>query len=146
VQTDGLKGVTVVKTYGLTHIALSVRDVAKSSAFYQSVFGMKVIYEDTNFVQLQTPASRDVLVLERGAKAGHAGAVSHFGFRLQRKRDIEKALESVKAAGGRVRETGEFVPGEPYLFAFDPDGNEFEIWYEIPTKVDPKPLRPAARR
>jgi hypothetical protein len=43
----------------------------------------------------------------------------------------------VEAAGGTVREHGEFVPGEPYLFAYDPDGYEFEIWFEIPTPVDP---------
>ena len=32
---------------------------------------------------------------------------------------------------------GEFVPGEPYLFATDLDGYEFEIWFELPTPVDP---------
>jgi hypothetical protein len=27
--------------------------------------------------------------------------------------------------------------GEPYLFCTDPDGYEVEIWYELPTPVDP---------
>jgi hypothetical protein len=30
------------------------------------------------------------------------------------------------------------VPGEPYVFFTDPDGYEVEIWYELPTPVDPK--------
>jgi len=47
--------------------------------------------------------------------------------------------KTVEAAGGTVREQGEFVPGEPYLFASDPDGYEFEIWYELPTSLDPPP-------
>lgn len=27
--------------------------------------------------------------------------------------------------------------GKPFLFATDPDGYELEIWYELPTPVDP---------
>lgn len=61
----------------------------------------------------------------------------HFGFRLTTPADIDTARTTVEAAGGVVREQGEFVPGEPYLFASDPDGYEFEIWYELPTSVDP---------
>lgn len=36
-----------------------------------------------------------------------------------------------------VFERGDFIPGEPYLFAFDPDGYEVEVWYELPTPADP---------
>jgi catechol 2,3-dioxygenase-like lactoylglutathione lyase family enzyme len=128
----------LVRTYGLSHIALAVTDVARSSAFYQAVFGMKPVYEDPGVVQLQTPGTRDVLVLERGPAAGKTGAVSHFGFRLRRPSDIDQAIESVRGAGGAVRDHGTFIPGEPYLFATDPDGNEFEIWFEIPTRLDPR--------
>jgi catechol 2,3-dioxygenase-like lactoylglutathione lyase family enzyme len=97
------------------------------------------VYREDGFAQLQTPGTRDVLVLEeRPERAGAGGGIAHFGFRLIRPDDIAKARQAVKAAGGTVRETGEFVPGEPYLFALDPDGYEFEIWYELPTPVDPK--------
>jgi len=43
---------------------------------------------------------------------------------------------------------GEFCPGEPYLFAADLDGYEVEIWYELPTPIDPPRPRPrrAGRR
>jgi catechol 2,3-dioxygenase-like lactoylglutathione lyase family enzyme len=100
------------------------------------------VYRDANFLQAQTPGSRDVLVFERRPRqAGKRGGVQHFGFRLQRASDIEAARRAVKAAGGRIRETGEFVPGEPYLFLEDPDGYKVEIWYELPTSVDPKPRR-----
>jgi hypothetical protein len=44
----------------------------------------------------------------------------------------------VKAAGGEVLSQGEFCPGEPYLFFRDLDGYEVEVWYELPTPVDPK--------
>lgn len=131
-----------VATFGLTHVALAVRDPKRSAEFYRHVVGAKVVYEDANFVQVQTPGSRDVIVFERDArKAGRQGGVAHFGFRLKRAADIQKAVAAVRDAGGAVTDHGEFVPGEPYLFAKDPDGYTFEIWYELPTPVDPKPRR-----
>ena len=128
----------MVKTFGLTHIALAVGDVDRASRFYQAVLGAVEVYRHDTFAQLQTPGTRDVLVLEQAPeRAGATGGVIHFGFRLRAAADIGAAVAAVEAAGGRVRETGEFVPGEPYLFATDRDGYEFEIWYELPTPVDP---------
>lgn len=135
-----------VKTHGLTHVALAVRDPQRSLQFYQAVLGVVSVYADDAFVQAQTPGSRDVLVFERNARvAGRKGGVAHFGFRLQRASDIEHARKAIVAAGGTITDTGEFVPGEPYVFFSDPDGYEVEIWYEIPTPVDP-PGRAARRR
>ena len=128
-----------VPTFGLTHIALAVSDVARSSRFYQDAVGLVEVYRQDGFAQLQTPGARDVFVLEEApAHAGKAGGVAHFGFRLKAPSDIGRAREAVELAGGTIRETGEFVPGEPYLFALDPDGYEFEIWFELPTPVDPQ--------
>jgi catechol 2,3-dioxygenase-like lactoylglutathione lyase family enzyme len=127
-----------VPTYGLTHVALAVRDPQRSLQFYQAVLGVVAVYEDETFVQVQTPGTRDVIVFERRPRqAGKPGGVVHFGFRLRRAEDIDRARAAVTNAGGRIRETGEFVPGEPYLFFADPDGYEVEIWYELPTPVDP---------
>ena len=137
----------MVPTYGLTHIALSVRDLARSANFYERLVGAQVVYRDASFVQLQTPGSRDVIVLERRPRrAGKPGGIVHFGFRLRRPGDIGKAVAAVKAAGGRVKSTGEFVPGEPYVFASDPDGYEVELWYELPTPIDPGRKRQSRRK
>ncbi len=136
----------MVKTYGLTHIALGVRDPERSLTFYEAVLGVVCVWRSDDFIQAQTPGSRDVLVFERDPKrAGTSGGVAHFGFRLTKPADIEAAVKAVRDAGGTVTDQGEFVPGEPYLFARDPDGYEFEIWYEIPTKVDP-PSRNVGRK
>lgn len=131
-----------VRTHGLTHFAIAVRNPRRSFEFYRAVLGVVVIYEDESFIQAQTPGSRDVLVFERNARAaGKKGGVAHFGFRLTRAADIERARAAIRAAGGTITGTGEFVPGEPYVFFRDPDGYDVEIWYEIPTSQDP-PARP----
>jgi catechol 2,3-dioxygenase-like lactoylglutathione lyase family enzyme len=133
----------MVPTYGLTHVALAVRDLPRASRFYADLLGAQTVYADESLVQLQTPGTRDVIVLEHAPeRAGQSGGVAHFGFRLIRPGDIASAVDAVVAAGGRVIDTGEFVPGEPYVFAEDPDGYTIELWYELPTPVDPPPDRP----
>ena len=128
----------MIRTHGLTHLALAVRDADRSSRFYQEVFGAVEVYRQDGFVQLQTPGARDVLVLEEDAdRAGARGGVAHFGFRLVDPKDIDAAVDAVERAGGKILSRGDFIPGEPYLFAADPDGYEVEIWYELPTPVDP---------
>jgi len=127
-----------IRTHGLTHVALAVRDPKRSLRFYRQVFGVVSVYEEPSFIQAQTPGSHDVLVFEKDPdRAGRAGGVVHFGFRLVDPADIEQALETVEAAGGTILSHGEFCPGEPYLFCCDPDGYEVEVWYELPTRVDP---------
>lgn len=122
---------TMIKTLGLTHVALAVRDVESSFRFYEQVFGMVATYRKPGFVQAQTPGSSDVLVFEEdGERAGREGGVLHFGFRLVDPQDVDAAARAVEDAGGTVTAKGEFCPGEPYVFARDLDGYEIEIWYE----------------
>jgi catechol 2,3-dioxygenase-like lactoylglutathione lyase family enzyme len=129
---------TTVATYGLTHLALGVKDPKRAFEFYRRVFGMRAVYRSQDFIQAQTPGTRDVLVFERvDGKSGTSGGIKHFGFRLTKPADVDRATLAVQRAGGTIVERGEFVPGEPYLFVRDLDGYLIEIWFELPTKVDP---------
>jgi len=128
----------MIRTRGLTHLALGVRDARRSFQFYHEVFGAQMVYEGEGFIQAQTPGSWDVLVFEeRPRSIGKSGGIAHFGFRLLDPADIDLAAETVLRAGGTIDSRGEFVPGEPYLFFRDLDGYEVEIWYELPTPQDP---------
>lgn len=125
------KRTTAARTYGLTHLALAVRDPEASARFYGQVLGARVTYQDAASVEIQTPGNHDAIVFEREpARAGRRAGLEHFGFRLRRRKDIEVAVQAIKAAGGRIKSQGEFEPGEPYVFFYDPDGYEVELWYQ----------------
>jgi catechol 2,3-dioxygenase-like lactoylglutathione lyase family enzyme len=121
----------MIKTFGLTHITLKVKDVKRSSAFYHKVFGTHEMYHSEGFIQIQTPGAHDIIVFEQGEKINtQSNGVAHFGFRLVRPDNLEDIVKVVETAGGTIINQGEFEPGEPYVFLKDPDGYEVEIWYE----------------
>ena len=120
------------KTYGLTHIAIAVKDLDRTLAFYQKVFDVEVMYHQSNFLQVTTPGANDIIVFEKKkATYGKSGGITHFGFRLRNAKDINIMAERIDSAGGEIIDKGEFVPGEPYVFFKDPDGYEIEVWYEL---------------
>ena len=120
------------KTYGLTHIAIAVKDLDQTLAFYQKVFEVKVMYHQDDFLQVTTPGTNDIIVFEKKkADYGKTGGIAHFGFRLRDAKDIDEMAKRIKSAGGTIIDKGEFVPGEPYIFFKDPDGYEVEICYEL---------------
>ena len=122
----------MIKTYGLTHIALHVKNVERSFKFYHDIFGVKATYRQKGLIQFETPGCHDVIVVEEKKKIGSGtNGIQHFGFRLLNAADIEAAAKAVEKAGGLILDKGEFCPGEPYLFAKDPDGYVIEIWYEL---------------
>lgn len=119
------------RTYGLSHIALAVKDPERTGRFYEEAFGAKVYYRDADTVQVQGPGPHDVLAFDRDeAGAGRTGGITHFGFRLMDPADVDGAVEAVVAAGGKLLRRGEFAPGLPFAYVSDPDGYEIEIWYE----------------
>jgi catechol 2,3-dioxygenase-like lactoylglutathione lyase family enzyme len=121
----------MIKTHGLTHISLAVRDPDLSLRFYEQVFGVKEYYRDATSIQVQGPGSHDVIAFEKKpSEAGKAGGIGHFGFRLTDPKNIDAAVEEVKRAGGTILEQGEFKPGFPFAFVRDLDGYEIEIWFE----------------
>jgi catechol 2,3-dioxygenase-like lactoylglutathione lyase family enzyme len=58
----------MIKTYGLTHIALAVEDIKRSVRFYKKVFGAREMYNSDGFAQVQTPGSHDIIVFEEKRK------------------------------------------------------------------------------
>ena len=121
------------KTYGLTHLAIAVKDVQRTKEFYRTIFGMETMYDEQGFVQMTTPGCHDIIVFEQkdNPDIGKSGGIVHFGFRLKEARDMPEIVKRIHSAGGKIIEQGEFVTGSPYVFFNDPDGYEVEVWYEL---------------
>jgi catechol 2,3-dioxygenase-like lactoylglutathione lyase family enzyme len=121
----------VIETEGLTHVQLVVRDVHRSLAFYEAVFGMEVRFRDGDrMVFIGTPGRRDIITLNHSddvERAGARGGVDHIGFRLLDKSRLDDAIATVVDAGGRVVERGEHAPGHPFACVADPDGYVIEL-------------------
>lgn len=50
----------MIETYGLTHVAVAVKDATRAFEFYRKVFGVVKVYDKGGFIQAQTPGTRDV--------------------------------------------------------------------------------------
>ena len=73
----------MIKTFGLTHIAVTIKDVKRSSDFYQKIFGVREMDCYRDFIQVQTPGSKDIIVFEKQRKkTSNSKKEFHFGFRL----------------------------------------------------------------
>jgi catechol 2,3-dioxygenase-like lactoylglutathione lyase family enzyme len=122
----------MIKTQGLTHIHLVVRDLERALRFYQDVFGMEERFRDgPKMVFLNTPGSSDVVTLNEvraeADLAGVNGGVAHFGFRLADSADHDSAIADVEAAGGKLIRRGEHAPGAAFAYVQDPDGYVIEL-------------------
>ena len=111
------------------HISLDVRDVSKSVAFYEKVFGVKPQKQVADYAKfdLKTPALNFSLV----SSTGEVSAVDHLGIevetvqeiaewkaRLQREAILEKVEDNIACCFAR----------QDKLRFTDPDGNAWEIF------------------
>ena len=121
-----------IRTEGLTHLHLAVRDLDQSLRFYLGVFGMEELFrEGEGMVFLRTPGAADTVTLRRSASSddrpGAGGGIGYFGFRLADEEDLDRAVEEVERAGGRLIRRGEHPDGQPFAYVTDPDGYVIEL-------------------
>ena len=120
----------------LRHFALAVKDLEKSAAFYESVFGLKRVGREDLDIGSGIYLSDGVINLallsfkgERGSGLKDAKSfvgAHHFGFQVD---DLEDARKRVEAAGGKFFFTlGKSKEDSNFEVKYkDPDGVIFDL-------------------
>ena len=129
-----------VNAVRLNHAVLFVADLEKSLAFYQQAFDMQVVAREprANAAFLRLPRSgnhHDLGLFGVGAQPprprGSLG-LYHLAWQVDAIEDLETARDLLRAVGGY---TGESDHGATKsIYGMDPDGNEFEIMWMLPTE------------
>jgi predicted enzyme related to lactoylglutathione lyase len=114
-----------IRTAGLDHVHVGVRDLDAALAFYSAAFGAQEAFRvgpQLVFVRL---GGGEIVGLDGRPHAERAA--NHFGLTLAQGEDIDQATEEIVRAGGSVLERGEHAAGVPYAYVSDPDGNVIEL-------------------
>ena len=111
------------------HISLDVRDVSKSVAFYEKVFGISPQKQMTDYAKfdLITPALNFSLV----SSTGEVSAVDHLGIEVETVEEIAEWKARLQREGIRERVEDNIAccfARQDKLWLSDPDGNAWEIF------------------
>ena len=112
----------------LSHVALTVSDRARSSAFYGEHFGLtERIHEDDHLLILGSDDGSELALSQGKPIAGELPRTNHFGFRLADEAGVRAARDRFRAAGvveTEWQDDGRFVRVQ----VVDPDGYRVEVY------------------
>ena len=115
---------TALKTTGIDHVVLWVRDLKRSRKFYMDLLGMTVAHESDWQSFLHCGSQQVALFQIRDGQDVPSGSeINHMALRLTAG-DYEEVKRTLEAAGCKV----EGRPGDPRCLYFnDPDGHRLQV-------------------
>ena len=116
-----------VRVRGLCHLALRVRNVRASAAFYRDHFVLRDVWTpDPQNVYLSSGA--DNLALHEARDVAPGGALDHLGFVVDSADEVRAAAERLRARGVPiVHEPRTHRDGSVSFSCRDPDGNLVQV-------------------
>lgn len=116
----------MLKIRGLYEVAIRVRDLAESEAFYRETLGLEIGLrdEERRWLFLKAGGQAGMVLLQ---EAKGSWPTQHFAF-LVAEADLEAAIESLRQQGVRVEGPvyHEWMPAKSVYFS-DPDGHDLEL-------------------
>ena len=112
------------------HVALNVRDVEASVAFYRRLFGIDPAKVRHGYAKFDVEFPPVNLSLNQGA-AAEAGRLSHLGIQVPSTHDVLSIRQQWREAGLAPRDemqTNCCYALQDKVWVRDPDGNEWEVF------------------
>ena len=127
----------------LGHIVLKVNDIDKSEVFYKDVLGLKVTHKVEQSMVFMTSGSLSHEIALFANDANHREPQNeytrlvHFAWQLKSFEDLKFFYNSLLANKIPISGIGDHGISIGVYFS-DPDGNEIEVYYELPKSEWPK--------
>ncbi len=122
----------------LGHLVIRVRDLDRSEQFYTDVLGLHVTNKRQGkmvFLSAGGDASHELALMPVGADApgpeSSRVGLYHFAWEMQSFDDLKRLYRHMQAQKVNIGGIGDHGISIGVHF-FDPDGNEIEVFYEMP--------------
>ena len=120
---------------GLRHVALNVRDVQKSVAFYCTVLGMRVEWQPDKDNVYLTSGGDNLAIhkLPEGSESSLFQNLNHLGFVVARPEDVDQIALRIQSHGIPLEQPVKTHRDGSRSFYFrDPDGILIQLLYHPP--------------
>ena len=119
-------------TRARVHVALAVRDLARSTAFYRTLLGQDPTKTREGYAKFEVAEPPLNLSLNEAAvPSAPANAVAHFGIQVKTTAEVKEMIARLAAAGlpSRIEEQVSCCYAvQSKVWAEDPDGNKWETY------------------
>ena len=124
------------------HVAIHVKDLAASLAFYRKLFGIEPCKVRTGYAKFDVTNPPLNFTLNEGAETEH-GALSHLGIQVESTADVLSVRQSWLERGLMPRDemnTECCYALQDKAWVRDPDGNEWEVFAVLKDNLPEKPI------
>ena len=134
----------MVKPKQLGHLVLRVRDLEASEKWYSEILGLRTTTKrpgGMTFMSAKEGSSHELALMSVGPDAPGPEetrvGLYHFAWEMDSFEDLKELYEHMKAKDVNIGGIGDHgISMGVYLF--DPDGNEIEVYYEMPEEEWPE--------